>query len=129
MQVDRHRIDRDEVAARAACHAGIPGGGEDLTQPGQVAAHRAAGALRKAIAPHAVQKDVDRHRTVGLDEQGDQHAPLPGMAEVDRATVDPHIDVAEESELDRHPVGLPLLCWGFKVGARFVLDPSPILSA
>jgi hypothetical protein len=37
------------------------------------------------------------------------------VAEVDGATVDAHLDLAEHSELDRHAAGLPPLGWRFKV--------------
>jgi hypothetical protein len=47
------------------------------------------------LAPDAVDELVHRYHSVGLDQQRHQHTPLPGMAEVEEATVEVGLDTAE----------------------------------
>jgi len=101
VQVHRHRVDHEGVALRVPGEAD-PGVGEDLPEPGQVAGQRRAGPLRQPLGPHALDELVGRHHPVRVDQQRGQHAPLPGVAEVDGATVDTGLDAAEQPELDRH---------------------------
>ena len=127
VEVDRLRVDGQQVAARLALDPHLRGVGDGPPQPGQVAVERAGGPLRGVLAPHPVDQLVDRDRTARLDEQHAQHAPLPGMTEVDGPAVYPGLHRAEHPELRRHPTsatstdvppGIPHRTRGFKIPTR-----------
>jgi hypothetical protein len=102
VQVHRHRVDREDVAARPSRDLDIGGTCQGAPQPGQVAVQRPARPLREPTTPHAVEELTDWHDPVGVDRQQRQHAALPRMPEVDQGAVDTGLDVAEQAELHRH---------------------------
>src|SRR3954447_13928385 len=95
VQVHSQRINREDVTARPPYDADV-GGDQDLPQAGEVTIQRAVAAVRKPVRPDPVGELVDRHRTVGLDQQHGQHAALARMTDIDGAPIDEYLDVAEQ---------------------------------
>jgi hypothetical protein len=94
--VDRRRIDLDEVAGRAGHEQRRR---QQLAQLRDEDLHHLGGRLGRGLAPDVVDEAVDRHRTVGREEQAGQQRPLLEPAEHDRCVAVEHFHRAEQAEL------------------------------
>ena len=95
VQVDRQRVRRQHVAARPAGDHDVLGVRQQCPQPGQVARQRISSAVRRLVGPHPIDQLIHRDRSVHLDQQGGEHAPLTGMTDVEPPAVKSSLDVAE----------------------------------
>ena len=104
VHVHRRRLRGQDVAARLVGESDIVGVGEQATQPGQVARQGIPRPVRRLVRPDAVDQLIRWDGTVHVDQQRDQDAALPCVADVDALPVAPYLDVAEQPELHPHPV-------------------------
>ena len=51
--------------------------------------------MRRLVRPHPIDQLIRRDGTVHVDQQGDKHAPLTGMADFEPPAVKSSLDVAE----------------------------------
>ena len=95
VQVDRQRVRRQHVAARLAGDHDVLGVRQQCPKPGKIARKRISGAVRRLVRPYPIDQLIDRDRTVHVDQQGDKHAPLAGMADFEPPAVKSSLDIAE----------------------------------
>ena len=107
VQVDRGRVGRQGVSAGAAVQR-RPGGREDRPQPGDVPGKHVADAVRRVLAPDAVDQLLGQHGPADLGQQHRQHAALARMPGGHHPAVDDEFDGAEHPQLHPHPRPAPL---------------------
>jgi hypothetical protein len=60
--------------------------------------------VRWLVGPHPINELARRDRTVDVNQESDEDAPLAGMTDLKPLPVEANLDVAEQPELHRHSV-------------------------
>jgi hypothetical protein len=102
VQIHRLRVNSQDVAAVQPSDAGPAGIRQDVPQAGEVGVQRGAGLPRKLVPPDPAGQPFGRHRLVGVDDQGGQHALLPGMPQGHQPSVNARLNRAEHAQFHRH---------------------------
>ncbi|BBJ39368.1 hypothetical protein SSPO_020860 [Streptomyces antimycoticus] len=96
MQIHCRLLGREDVTAGSPDDAHLLGGGSQcLAETGKVAVQRPLNASRRTLSPHPVHELVHRHHVIGIDQQCDEYALLPGMSQVYLCAVDTYFDTAQ----------------------------------
>ena len=88
-------------AARLATEAHLRRGSQQPAQSRKISGQRISRSMRRLVRPYAVDEQIGGHGPVHVDQQGNQHAALARVADVDSPTIDQDLDVAEEPEVHR----------------------------
>jgi hypothetical protein len=103
VQIDRLGIRLYYIAAMPALDPNLVRRRQAAAQPRQVAVQHVPVTRPRVISPDPIHQLIHRHDAARIDQESDQHAPLPGMADVNSPPIDPDLDVTKKPELRRHP--------------------------
>ncbi|GGM49803.1 hypothetical protein GCM10012275_20860 [Longimycelium tulufanense] len=73
-----------------------------MPEPAHIAGEHTRGPAWQRLTPHPVGELLPRHRSVDIDRQGGEYAPLPGMSEIDRSIVGPALHLTQNANTRRH---------------------------
>ena len=83
-------------------------GAEDVAQPRNVDLDRLDRGERLLVRPQSIGNGRRRDRSIPLQQEEREDAPLAGATELERPSVDEHSDIAEKPKLHRHAGPPPL---------------------